>query len=60
MMATHKNMYLSLLPNGQCRYGQVIVIAFSKYTSNCHCHLRLGTAYLEAVSSHKLVNNSYL
>ena len=56
----HTGMYLSLLPNAQCKSEQVKGNASSTHISDYHCHQRPGTGYLETISNHKPTNKSKL
>jgi len=53
-------IYLSLLPDAQCKSEQVKGNASSKHISDYHCHQRPGTGYLETISNHKPTNKSKL
>ena len=53
-------IYLSLLPNAQCKSEQVKGNASSKHISDYHCRQRPGTGYLETISNHKPTNKSKL
>lgn len=57
---TETGIYLSLLPNAQCKSEQVKGNASSKHTSDYHCHQRPGIGYLETISNHKPTNKSRL